>query len=340
MSSMKKKIFLIYGGLSSEREVSVETAWTMLQWLSSFRYDLILVHIDLKGEWHLKNGNIDSFEELYFESSDGLETFVKIARSEKAVVMPLLHGRFGEDGTIQGFLETLGVPYIGNRVETSAISLNKSITKSILKEHGIPVVNGTTIRKQESIFSSEDEVLKKFIALKFPLVLKPLREGSSVGIQYVGREEELKEALMAGFKYDDELLIEEKIECREIFVSIIQRGKEVFISVLGEVTVENDYYTYQDKYSNDSTAKKMLASLPEKIDKEIRELSARVFSVLGGRGLMRVDFFLSSQNQVFVNEVNTLPSLQGSSVYPYLLKESGLTERDIVKALIESAYLE
>lgn len=332
------QIILIYGGVSSERDVSIQTAFTMLRWLQPFNYAIKLVYIDPSNNWNMKESEHTEQDpkELIHYSSLGIKEFVRVATTPDTLVIPLLHGKLGEDGTIQGFLEMLNISYVGNRVEASACSLNKSITKSIFEMNGIPVVKGVTVYKDEIEKLKEVEVLDKFRKLEYPLIVKPVREGSSIGIQSIENSGELYQALNEAFSYDNVLLVEEKIKCREIFAAALQQKDRLIISKLGEVKVENDYYTYDDKYALTSTAQKQLVFLPQNIEREIFKLGEKIFGILGGKDLMRIDFFLTESNEIFVNEVNTMPSLQESSMYPFLLKETGISEHEIAKTLIEN----
>ncbi|KYG91192.1 hypothetical protein A0U40_15770 [[Bacillus] sp. KCTC 13219] len=329
---------LIYGGISTERGISINTALTFSTWVDYSKHSIIPIFIDSKGIWHIgdRTNRPLSKEEMMFTSDTHLEYLLTSKCIDIAV--PLLNGILGEDGTVQGLLEVLNIPYTGNGVEASSIGMNKIHTKNILKGVDIPTIKDVCINKI-SWNNNRQAILSQIIkSLKFPLFIKPARLGSSIGIRKVSFEKDLIPAIEHAFQYDLDLLVEEGIDCREIFVSILQKEENLIISRLGEAISNNEFYSYDDKYSIHSSAVKKLVELPSAIELQIREFSKIIFRTLDGKGMMRIDFFMDDKYSIFINEINTVPSLEGTSIYPFLLKESGIDGTTIVEYLLETAF--
>lgn len=335
---IKMKLGVIYGGKSTESLISITSAFTFLQWIDFKKYSVIPIYINNKGNWNFGKERIEPFEkqgEMIFLSNNEKEFNEKLHNIDLAI--PILSGMNGEDGSIQGIFEMFNIPYIGNGIEASALSMNKILTKRFLKSYDIHLV------KDISIDILTWETNKKYILdsvseeLKYPVIVKPARLGSSIGISKASNEEELLNAINEGFKYDLDLLIERFIKKTEINVAILQNKDELIISKPGIVISENEFYSYEDKYSVESTAIKKVAKLSDEQNLLLYKYSNEVFNAVKGRGLMRLDFFIDTKGKIILNEINTLPSLGGNSVYPYLLNESGINNEMIVDYLIQSA---
>ncbi|MCL1699938.1 D-alanine--D-alanine ligase family protein [Lysinibacillus sp. Bpr_S20] len=328
---------LIYGGISTERNISINNAYTFSKWIDYDVYSIIPIFIDPNGVWQigvqLKRPLLK--EEMQFSSNNHLD-YLLISKSIDMAI-PLLNGVFGEDGTVQGLLETVQIPYTGNGVEASAIGMNKIHTKNRLKSIGIPTIKDFSVNKIQ--WNKNQQALLSRIKkdLDFPLFIKPARLGSSIGIEKVYLEEDLVYAIERAFRYDLDVLIEEGIKCREIFVSVLQNEEDLIISKLGEAISDSEFYSYDDKYSTHSTAVKQLVQLPSNVELQIKKYSKMIFQALNGRGMMRIDFFIDDEYSIFINEVNTVPSLEGTSLYPFLLKETGIDETLLANSLIKTA---
>lgn len=332
------KLGVIYGGKSTENLISINSAFTFLQWLDYTKYSVIPIYINNEGYWNFGRERIAPIEfqkEMIFSENDKNEFKEKLDTIDIAI--PILSGMNGEDGSIQGIFEMFNIPYIGNGIEASAISMNKILTKRFLNSFGIQLVKDISI--DISTWQNNKKKIEELVAqkLQYPVIVKPARLGSSIGISKANSKEELSIAINNGFKYDLDLLIECFIEKTEINVAILQNKEELIISRPGVVISENEFYNYDDKYSEKSTAIKKVADLNENQYKLLYEYSEKIFKAIKGRGLMRLDFFIDTKGNIILNEINTLPSLGGSSVYPYLLNESGITNEMIVDYLIQSA---
>lgn len=332
------KLGVIYGGQSTENTISIKSAFEFLKWINYNEHSVIPVFIDNKGIWNYGVERFSSFEnlnEMTF-SSDKDESF-EFHYNTFDIAVPLLSGVYGEDGSIQGIFEMLNIPYTGNGVEASAISMNKILTKRFLKGYGINTVKDLAI----NIFEWENtrkEIIKKIeSSLNYPLFVKPARLGSSIGISKVSNLKGLLEAIDLGFEYDLDLLIEEGIEKEEINVSVLQQKDELKISKPGVIISKNEFYSYEDKYSEHSTAIKRVASLSYEQELILNEYSHTIFNALNARGLMRIDYFIDIGGNILLNEINTLPSLGGNSVFPFLLNMSSVSNEEIVESLIDSA---
>ncbi len=308
----KLKIGIIFGGRSAEHEVSLESAKSILAAIDRKKYDVVKVLLP-------KSGPVD---------------FAKLLKQKFDVVFPVLHGPFGEDGTIQGLLKLAGIPFVGPDVLGSAIGMDKDLTKRLLKEAGVPVAKFLTYTKgrlAEKDFASVKKILKT------PFFVKPANLGSSVGISKVRSTEEFKKAIAEAFTYDHKIIIEENIVGREIECSVLG-NEEVLASLPGEVIPQADFYSYDAKYLDENGA---LFEVPAKLSKaqitKIKKLAIQTFQVLCCEGMARVDFFLKKNGELLVNEINTIPGFTPISMYPKLWEASGLTYSKLIDILITLA---
>ncbi|MCY4170223.1 MAG: D-alanine--D-alanine ligase [Bacteroidetes bacterium] len=338
-------VALIYGGQSTEHQVSLVSAQNILNALDHKRYQVTLIHIDQSGRWYqvasgqdLTSAKIDemSSREPVTMSPDGLLT--REDRSQNPVkvdiVFPVLHGVNGEDGTIQGLLQLYGIPCVGADMLSSAVCMDKDISKRLLKEAGIQVPKFKVLYNGGRNFPSYDYVAHE---LGETLFVKPANAGSSVGISRVSSLMDYQTALDMAFLYDEKVLIEQAIIGREIECAVLGRNP-MRVSVCGEITTSHSFYSYEAKYQDESSTDLIIpASLPDKIEREIRQLAQDVCYVLGCRAMARVDFFLDQNHQVLVNEVNTIPGFTPVSMYPLLWEHSGVSFSELMDTLILDA---
>jgi len=242
------------------------------------------------------------------------------------VVFPLLHGRWGEDGTIQGFFEMLGAPYVGADVTASAVCMDKDLSKRVLRQAGIPVVPWEVLRKGEPVF----------VGLEPPFFVKPARAGSSVGIVKVTRYADLQAALKEAFEYDDKVVIEQALESpRELEVALLGNVRAE-ASVVGEVRYEAEFYDYATKYTAGAAELDIPAALDPGTQETVQEMAIKAYRLLGVRGMARADFFLSG-GELYLNELNTIPGFTPFSMYPRLWQASGLAYPELLSRLVELA---
>lgn len=360
--SGKLRVGIVYGGRSGEHQVSLATAFSVLSNFDYERYELVPYYITKTGEWRagdllleppksqqqlLLEGREQSVEAV--EDADGehrslVETntagagkLSQAAFSGLDVVFPLLHGTFGEDGTIQGLFEMAGIPYVGAGVLASAVGMDKIVMKKLFAQEGLPqcIFRGftrTEWEKQQSYYILEIET-----ALGYPCFVKPANLGSSVGISKAKNREELIDAIALAFRYDRKVVVEEFVEAREIEVSVLGNDEPI-ASVPGEIVSSNDFYDYKAKYVDGKSAMIIPAEItPEKAE-QVREMALRAFRAIDGSGLCRADFFLrQSDGEILINEVNTLPGFTPYSMYPLLWKESGKPYSELLADLIRLA---
>jgi len=289
------KVLVVYGGPSPESEISKKSAQSVINSLKRLGYDVFPV-----------------------ELTPELPEKVKEIAPDVAFIV--LHGSPGEDGTVQGMFDVMGIPYTGCDTLSSAVSIDKDFTKRILKTYGIPVPAGVTLFKGDDV--------PKF--LEFPCVVKPAKAGSSVGVCIVKSEGELEGALQKAFSYDDKVLIEEYLSGREITVGVLN-GKAL---PPVEVIPANEFYDYESKYSSDQTRYEVPAKLPENLRKRLREISEKVFKILGCRGAIRIDFKLNEFGSPFVLEVNTIPGLTERSLLPKAARAAGYTFDQLMEEIL------
>lgn len=345
MAKNTKKINLaiIFGGRSAEHEVSINSARNIVAAINKSKYEIILIGIDRKGNWYqfkkeeLLSGKFSSVDGNFGMpacpfTEDG-EFFVAFVKSKKKidVVFPILHGPFGEDGTMQGLLKLSNVPFVGPGVLGSAIGMDKDVSKRLLKEAGIPVskfvVFGSS-QKKEVYFNK----IKKELGL--PVFVKPANLGSSVGISKANNEKEFDKAIKLAFRYDKKIIIEEAVVGKEIECAVLGNEKPS-ASIPGEIVPSRDFYSYEAKYIDaDGAVMRIPADISKTVADKIQKMAVAVFETLCAEGMGRVDFFLTAKNEIFVNEINTIPGFTSISMYPKLWEHSGIKYADLIDKLI------
>ena len=332
------RVLLLFGGRSSEHEVSCSSAVSVHDALIESGHRVILVGIGRTGDWYLSDPSSRPFR------ADGRQVELLIPRGtllvgqdeiEFDVVFPVLHGPHGEDGSVQGALETCDVAYVGCGVLGGALAMDKDLTKQIVQSKGIATPAWITVRRTEWDDDPAIAIGEAARALGFPMFVKPSAQGSSVGISRVADEGELKEAVDTAFRYDTKVIIEKAISAREIEVGVLDGPVS---SVPGEVLVADGWYTYDAKYQDDSSAFEAPAKLSREASKQVRDTAERVFEILGLTGLARVDFFYENGTRRFLfNEVNTLPGFTSISGFPKVWIASGLTYPELCGRLVDAA---
>ncbi|MEY2813838.1 MAG: hypothetical protein RL579_743 [Actinomycetota bacterium] len=322
-------VAIICGGKSSEHEISCISASGVISAIDKSKFNPSLIGITKSGKWvslpidtrfQITDDNLPEVPENAPE--------IKIDQIKADVVFPILHGPFGEDGTIQGLFEMIDMPYVGNGVLASAVAMDKDFAKQIFKAHGIQVAPGFVLRRGDVI---DDQ------GLGYPLFVKPARGGSSRGTHKVKRKEDLASAVNDAFKYDSKVMLEKAIPGREVECAVLEKDGKVQCSVPGEIKIDPkfEFYDFEAKYLDDATT--VIAPAEINKSKEIQEAAIEAFISLGCSGLARVDFFYTSDNQIIINELNTMPGFTPKSVFPKLWGVSGIGYTDIISALIETA---
>lgn len=349
---MKKlNIVIIFGGKSTEHSISLISAASVMKNMDSEKYNIIPIGITKEGKWLIYNGPIDTIDEgkwfknasTAFISPDSTDKGVmkvtdgRIEKIEIDAVFPVLHGMYGEDGTIQGLFELCGIPYVGCGVLASAVGMDKIYTKLVFEKCGIPQANYCVVYRYDFEQKSVEYINEIEVKLGYPCFIKPSNSGSSVGISKANNAQELEDALAQALKYDRKALIEEFIDCREIECAVL--GNEYpEASVLGEILPANEFYDFEAKYENSESRVEIPAKVPEETYKKIQEYAVSAYKGLDCMGLTRVDFFVHKENgKIFINEVNTLPGFTNISMYPQLWEKSGVPYSELIDRLIELA---
>lgn len=319
------KVAIIFGGKSAEHEVSIRSAKAIVQALDRDQYTPVLFGIDKEGFWHLTGEDFTFTEEG--------QSLLDIAPLLKGIdiAFPVLHGPFGEDGTIQGFFEMVGIPYVGSGVLSSSICMDKEITKRLLKEAGLPIVD-YLVAKEGVPFSYVRE------RLGFPFFIKPCSLGSSIGVEKIKGEKQYERAMREILSYDTKVLLEREAKGRELECAVLESEGRVGASLPAEIVPQEEFYTYAAKYDEGrGTVFHFPApGLSEEEVEAIQDLSIKAFTSLGCAGMARIDFFYDREGGFMINEVNTIPGFTSMSVYPQLWGLAGLSMRDLVAALLQS----
>lgn len=359
----KKRVAVIFGGQSSEHEVSRVSAQSVIENINKQKYDVVMIGITKDGQWLTYDGPVEKIGSGEWEAlaqkklpepmqETAQETTAVVtnntARSILAenikapidVVFPVLHGCNGEDGTIQGLFELAGIPYVGCGVLGSAVGMDKAYTKIIFEKEGLPQGDYLAFSRKQ-IYYQNDEVVKEVEGkLTYPCFVKPSNAGSSVGVNKASNREELIRALDIAAKNDRRILVEEFINGREIECAVLGNDNPI-VSTVGEVVPCNDFYDYEAKYQVGDDSKVIIPAqnLPEETVQKIREYAVRAFKCLDCAGLSRIDFFVHKvTGEIYINEINTLPGFTKISMYPKLWAESGIPYSELIDKLIELAF--
>jgi D-alanine-D-alanine ligase len=339
MQSSKIRLGVLFGGRSTEHEISIRSAANIVRAVDPARYDLVYFGLDRQGGWHLAHADALKGTEIRAEGSGSQYAASTLAGvlpelSRCDCIIPVLHGTFGEDGTVQGLLRLLDLPFVGADVLGSAVGMDKLTMKRLLKESAIPIGRYAAFRDSAAANQAFAALSKEW---GLPLFVKPSAQGSSVGVSRAANEAEYRSAVAHAFEFDDVILVEEAIAGREIECAILGNDEPV-ASVCGEIIPKGGFYSYENKYLNeDGAAFEKPAKLSDSVMKSIQDLSVRVYQSLECAGLARVDVFLKADGSVLVNEINTLPGFTSISMYPQLFELSGVKTHDLIDRLVHLA---
>lgn len=346
----KKRLGVIFGGTSTEHEVSIVSGTSVIKNLNKEKYEIYPIYIDKAGEWFEFEPDNKTYkvgdEIVGTKKIENIWNYLKTMD----ILFPVLHGLQGEDGTIQGMFELLKIPYVGTRVLGSSVCMDKVYSKIIFEKAKLNQAKYVYIRKFEDqyIYINEDfseevldiqETVNKIMEkIDFPMFVKPSNSGSSVGISKAKNKDELINSIIEASKFDKKILIEENINGREIECAVLG-NEEVKASVLGEILPAEAFYSFSAKYQNSDSKTVEAPDLPEELTKKVRELAVKAYKAADCQGLSRVDFFVDDkENKIYINEINTLPGFTEISMYPKLWEKSGLTYTELLDKLIELAY--
>jgi D-alanine-D-alanine ligase len=339
------RLGVIFGGQSGEHEVSVVSAQHVME-AASGRFDVVPIGVTRTGAWltppetqRQLDRNDAAFEKrLELAGAEGLLSRPEALSSlrEIDVAFPLVHGTFGEDGTLQGLLELAGVPYTGAGVAASAIGMDKALMKRIFRQAGLDVVDHMSVRLSQ--YKTKARELEDAVdtSIGYPAFVKPANGGSSVGITKVHSREDLSAAFSLAFGYDRKVLVEKAVDAREIECAVLGND-DPDASPLGEVRYAREFYDYEAKYLDPNTELIVPAQVPFETERRIRELAVRGYRAIDCAGMGRMDFFLTNDGDVFIDEVNTVPGFTPGSMYPRLWQQAGLSYAGLIERLVELA---
>ncbi|MDR0596177.1 MAG: D-alanine--D-alanine ligase [Clostridiales Family XIII bacterium] len=349
----KDRIGVLFGGRSQEHEISILSAASLMDAIDRDRHEVVPIAIGRNGAWQLIESDMSGLRSLDDPRMKGLipegsagsdvtacgELAAALMGSQLVdFVFPMLHGPFGEDGTMQGFFETLGIPYAGCGVCASAVSMDKIFTKKLLESAGIPVLGYAYTTEHDYRRDERGELSRIDEAVGYPAYVKPANMGSSVGVSRAGGRGELEAAIGEALRYDRRVLVEKEAGLRELETAVLGNG-EPSVSAVGEIVTGGAFYDYETKYKVKAFDLNIPADIPKSVEKRVKELALRTFKALDGAGFARVDFFAGdTQGEVYVNEMNTIPGFTQYSMFPRLWEAAGLEYHDLIERIIELGY--
>ena len=349
----KKNIAVIFGGKSSEHEVSRVSAYYVISSIPKDKYNIYTIGIKKDGKWLLYSGDVSKIPDGSWENDENnLRAFIAPAPTVGGlvvldgdtckiinidVIFPALHGKNGEDGTIQGLFELAGIPYVGCGVLASADCMDKIVTNTIFESLGISQAKFTWCYAVD-YKKSPDKVIEQVEGcLDYPIFVKPSNAGSSVGVSKANDREELKKAIVIASNEDSRILFEETIIGKEVECAVIGND-EPFASVTGEIAPATEFYDYDAKYNDENSKLFIPARISDETMEKVRQTAVKAYRAIGCTGLSRVDFFVSDDNRIFLNEINTLPGFTSISMYPKLMANSGIKGSELIEKLINLAF--
>ncbi len=346
------KLAVIFGGTSTEHNVSVVSGTSVIKNLDKSKYEILPIYIDKDGIWYEYTKDIEEIDVLQIEEEikelKRIDNVLELLKKQD-VIFPVLHGLNGEDGTIQGLFEMIKKPYVGCKVLASSACMDKVYTKVILEKAGINQAKSEYIRKFKDKYIYIDKSFNEKICnldevckiletkLNYPMFIKPSNSGSSVGISEAKNYEELKKAIEYASKFDKKILVEEEIKGHEVECAVLG-NEDVIASFVGEIKAADEFYSFDAKYKNQESKTFIPADIPDSIQEEIRKQAIKAFKAVDGKGLSRVDFFVEKDtNRIYLNEINTMPGFTKISMYPKLFEHYGINYSKLLDKLIELA---
>lgn len=326
-----KKVLLLFGGNSSEHLVSCNSAKSILEHIDRSKYKVSAVGISKENEWFLYEDSIENITEWENKKTKKIDSIIPFLK-QFDIVFPILHGTNGEDGRIQGLLELFHIPYVGCNSKTSSIGMDKHFTKILLSHFHIPVVPFLLYNKEKSPKKIENDI-------PYPIIIKPCNGGSSIGITVANNKKELKKGIKIAQQYDTKILLEPFLKMRELECAVLENKGHFIISPLGEIKATHTFYDYEAKYVDSSSKAELATDIPDNITKKIIEIATSVCQHLEIKGLSRIDFFyLPDTNQIYINEINTIPGFTTISMYPKLLTNEKFSYKDLITTLLENTH--
>lgn len=327
-----KKVLIIFGGNSSEHYVSCKSAKSIIENIDNNLFDYEMVGIDFNNDWYKFKDELSYLEKGNWKSAnvlkiDNIISYIKTFD----VVFPIIHGKSGEDGTLQGMFELFDIKFVGCNTISSAIGMDKEMAKKMFDNLKIEQVPYVVILGNYKINDITDKI-------EFPMIVKPANGGSSIGITKVENKKQLKKAIEIAKKYDKKIIIEKFIKCRELECAILENENGIICSRPGEIKSANEFYDYDSKYVNDKSYTIIPDDIPKDILNRIKELAFKIFLGLKCRDYARIDFFYDESNNIYINEINTIPGFTTISMYPKLIESENISYKELITILINNAY--
>lgn len=367
MSEKRIKVGLLFGGKSAEHEISINSAFAVMKYIDYKKYDVNCVYVKNNGDFATpmetykkvcelieKDDNINEkneWEEFPYEYAEMIKTYPFYSQDENVnkvsfvsnlfekkfdIIFPIFHGKNGEDGTIQGMCQFLGIPYVGCNVKASVLSIDKELTKKIAMQNNIPVVEYMCVTPENWIFAREHIVTDIEENMGFPVFIKPSESGSSIGISLAKNISELEKGINNAFSYDDKIIVEKALNIKEYAIGIIGNSK-LEISGICEFFAEREFYNYESKYTDEAGIGIIPAVLDEISKNIIITLAKKVWKAFDLEGMARIDFFYDNSN-IYLNEINTIPGLGGYSVFPKMWEKKGISKVVLIDKIIEYGF--
>jgi D-alanine-D-alanine ligase len=349
----KLKVGLIFGGRSGEHEISLLSARSVMNALDRSKYEVCQIGITHQGHWlsgqevleAFENGQVEHLETVTILAEPGMGKSFRWAEGqalemthELDVIFPVLHGTYGEDGTIQGLLELADIPYVGAGVLASAVAMDKCLFKQVMRANDIRTVDWTLVLSTELADDMDEVIRRAEVVAPYPLFTKPANLGSSVGISKCRNRSDLMEGMMESARYDRRILVEQGLEAREIEVSVLG-NENPEASIAGEIVPGDEFYSYRAKYIDDTSELHIPASIDTEIEEEAQWMAVEAYKAIDGAGMARVDFLLDRETgTLYMNEINTIPGFTQISMYPKLWEASGLPYPALIDRLIKLAF--
>lgn len=339
----KKRIGIIFGGCSPEYDVSLESAYSVITNLNKEKYEIILIGITKDGDWYKYDGEIENIKDNTWQEEKCTRIVISTNKSDKGIInlengnlikldaiFPVLHGRDGEDGAVQGLLQLSGIPLIGCGILSSSLCMDKSLSHKLVESYGIKVAKSIVINNK----TSNNEIIEKLKELNYPLYVKPMRAGSSFGITKIEKENELEQAIKEAFKYDTEIIIEENIDGVEIGCAVLGND-ELIVGEVDEIELSTGFFNYTEKYTLKTSKIHVPARIDEKISREAKETAKQIYKILKCKDFARIDMFLTEQGEIYFNEANTIPGFTSHSRYPSMMKQIGISFEELLDRVIK-----
>ncbi len=340
----KTKVAVVVGGMSSEHDVSLMSGKSILKNINKEKYDITVIYINENAKVFKYIGDYENIDKINKKDLQAEKNLIEAVKNSD-IVFPVLHGKFGEDGCIQGLMEMIKKPYVGCKVFASGACMDKEYTKKLVSLEGIEVAKGIVIRKKEHSYRCNMEKREYKLRevcekaeneLGYPMFVKPAREGSSFGVTRATTREELVEAVKEAKRFDDKILIEQEIVGREIECAVLGND-EIIVSGVGEIKAADNFYSYEAKYVNPKSKTIIPAKVKPEEETKIQEYAEKAYRIVDATGLSRVDFFLKENGEIILNEINTMPGFTQISMYPKLFEEAGIKYSELIDKLIELA---